>query len=121
VATRDDNTYLIAPQGVDLTGDGLSDLGTEPRTQAHLFGLAGDTYRISLTGAATGAPESDSSASADQEKGPPIEAIMPRIYGNAKLILGLALAILAVGFTLLYRKSSALPVPAKEANERGRR
>jgi len=35
-------------------------------------------------------------------------------------ILGLALAVLAVGFALLYRKSPAVPTPAKEANERGR-
>lgn len=120
VTTKDDNTYLIVPPGVTLSGDGLTDIGTEPRTQDHIFGLIGNTFKIALTGAAAPPPDADATPSADQDSGPKIEPIMPRIYGNAKLILGLALAILAVGFTLLYRKSSALLIPAKEANERGR-
>ena len=40
ILTKDDNTYLIAPNGVTLTGEHLSDLGTEPRTQAHIWGIA---------------------------------------------------------------------------------
>jgi hypothetical protein len=121
VVTQDDNTYLIAPQGVTLAGEGLSDLGTYPRTQAHLFGLPGNTYKITLTGAPVAPPESDAAATDEQDNGPKIEAIPPRIYGNARMILGFALAILGVGFALLYRKSSTLPAPAKEANDRGRR
>jgi 5-hydroxyisourate hydrolase-like protein (transthyretin family) len=121
VVTQDENTYLIAPQGITLAGDGLSDLGTEPRTQAHIFGLPGTTYKIALTGAGAAAPESGAPAADEGESGPPIEAVPPRINGHAVAILGLALAILAVGFALLYRKSPALPPPSKEANERGRR
>jgi hypothetical protein len=44
---------------------------------------------------------------------------MPRIYGQTKLILGLALGALALGLALLYR--SAPSTTTKEANERGRR
>ncbi len=121
VATQDENTYLVAPQGVTLAGGGLSDLGTEPRTQAHLFGLPGATYKITLTGVVAPAPEPGAAATDEPDNGPPIEAIPARIYGNVVPILGLALAILAVGFALLYRKSPDLPAPAKEANERGRR
>ena len=121
VATRDENTYLIAPEGVTLAGAGLTALGTEPRTQAHLFGLSGTTYKITLTGATAPAPEPGTAAADEPDNGPAIEAIPPRINGNAVPILGLALGILAVGFALLYRKSAALPTPAKEANERGRR
>ena len=45
IVTQDENTYLIAPSGVTLTGEKLSDLGTEPRTQAHIYGLTGAAYR----------------------------------------------------------------------------
>lgn len=108
VVTKDDNTYLIAPRGVALSGDGLTDLGADPRTQAHVFGLGADAYKIALT-------------VEEPDNGPPVEAIPPRINGHAPLILGLALAILAVGFARLYGKGSDLPAPAKEAHERGRR
>jgi hypothetical protein len=121
IVTKDENTYLIAPVGVTLAGDGLTDMGAEPRTQAHIFGLPATAYKITLTGAAAPPPDADTSAGADQEGAPRIEVIMPRIYDNAKIILVLALAILAVGFILLYRKSSPVLPAAKEANERGRR
>jgi hypothetical protein len=120
IVTKDDNTYLIAPRGVTLSGDGLQDLGIYPRTQAHIYGLPGNTYKIAVTGAPA-APEPEAAASDEQDNGQKIEAILPRIYRSVPAILGLALAILAVGFTLLYRKSSDLSVPAKETNERGRR
>ena len=114
VVTKDDNTYLIAPNGITLAGTDLRDLGTEPRTQAHIYGLNASAYKIQLTGteAAPPAPASDQAESS----GPQIEQIMPRVFGQAKLILALALGILALGFAILYRT----PNP-KESNERGRR
>ncbi len=126
IATTDENTYLIVPPGVTLTGDGLSDLGVEPKTQDHIFGLPTTAYKITLSGAAAPAADApDSAAGSQDDQGPQIQAILPRIYGKVYVILGLSLAILAVGFVILYRKSSQLPVPAgpaaKEANERGRR
>jgi hypothetical protein len=107
VATTDENTYLIAPKGVTLEAEGLQDLGAEPRTQAHIYGLSAAAYSVKLTGAvdaAAAAPAAlaDDSA-AQQESGPQIEQIMPRIYSRAGLILGLALGILTLGFVLLYR------------------
>jgi len=106
IPSKDENTYLIAPNGVTLTGKGLNDLGTEPRTQAHIFGLPGRSYEITLTGAEAAAP-SDASGGADAESsGPQIEQIMPRLYGQAKAIVGVALGILGLGFALLYRKGS---------------
>lgn len=118
VLTKDDNTYLIAPNGVTLTGANLSDLGTEPRTQAHIYGLQADTYKIKLTGAEA-APPADASAPAagdadSSDSGPQIEQIMPRLYSKVKLILPLALGILAIGFAILYRS----PSPLKDSNER---
>jgi len=107
VATKDDNTYLIAPKGVTMQSPGLQDLGNEPRTGAHIYGLNSDSYIVKLTGAveeaasASSAPADDTAA--QQDSGPQIEQIMPRIYSRAGLILGLALGILALGFALLYR------------------
>jgi hypothetical protein len=126
ILTKDDNTYLIAPNGIALSGDNLADLGTEPRTQAHIWGFQGDSYKIKLTGTEAAAPAEADAAAGSQgdasESGPQIEQIMPRLYSKVKLILALALGILAIGFALLYRAPSAVPSagPGKESNERGR-
>jgi len=123
VATKDDNTYLIAPNGVTLVGENLKDMGTEPRTKARIYGLTGTSYQVKLTGTLT--PATDAGAEGDAEGGPKIEQIMPRLYGKAPLIVGLALGILALGFALLYRaavpSAGAPSGPARETHERGRR
>jgi hypothetical protein len=114
IPTKDENTYLIVPNGITLSGQNLSDLGQEPRTQAHIFGLAANSYKIELTGEAAEAPAAaDDGGQADS--GPQIEQILPRVNAKAPLILALALGILALGFVMLYRAD------AKESNERGRR
>jgi len=122
VVTKDENTYLIAPSGVTLAGDGLSDMGPEPRTQAHIYGLQGDKFKIELSG--TAAPAAAEEAAGQQENSPQIEQILPRLNSQATPILGLALGILALGFILLYRAPTPGGPPAiaaKEKNERARR
>ncbi len=120
IPTQDENTYLVAPEGITLEGAGLQDLGEEPRTHAHIFGLAASAYKIKLTGAvmasAAAEPAADSAADS-QDSGSRIEVILPRVNGKAKLIVGLALAILGFGFVLLYRAQAPA---AKESDERGR-
>jgi hypothetical protein len=120
IVSPDENTYLVAPDGVTLEGAGLQDLGEEPRTHAHIFGLAANAYNIKLTGAVTASaaaePATDSSADS-QDSGSRIEVILPRVNAKAKLIVGLALAILGLGFVLLYRTQAPA---AKESDERGR-
>jgi hypothetical protein len=120
IVTKDDNTYLIVPDGVTLTAENLTDLGQEPRTKAHIFGLPGTAYNIQLTGAEVATPDSTQGAAAPDaaqdttqgaSAGPEIEATMPRVFGEVKPILAIALGILGLGFALLYRK---------EANGRGR-
>jgi Carboxypeptidase regulatory-like domain len=121
VISKDENTYLIVPNGVAMTGEGLNDLGAEPRTQAHIFGLSGATYHVRLTGAmaapqstaaagdssggSTGGSTSNPGGEAD-EAGPRIEQIMPRVNSQKVPIMLVALGILALGFALLYRASS---------------
>jgi len=108
IYSKDENTYLIAPNGITLSGEGLNDLGAEPRTQAHIFGVQGASYSIKLTGeeaappTASGAPAEGGDAAAS-DAGPQIEQIMPRVNGKAIPILGIALGILALGFVILYR------------------
>ena len=116
IASKDENTYLIVPKGVTLTGANLKDMGQEPRTEAHIYGLQEPSYKISLTGAAEPGP-ADSASGSDsngQDPGNQITEIMPRLYKKVAPILALALGILALGFVLLYRTSP------KEPNERGR-
>jgi hypothetical protein len=139
VLTKDEDTYVIVPNGVTLAGAGLNDMGTEPRTQSHIYGLRGSSYKVQLTGSVAAAPaDSAGGDPGDQQEssGPPLEQIMPRVNDQTKLILGLTLGILALGFVLLYRaqpapaavSAGAPPAPAqnstagkaKEANERGR-
>jgi len=103
IPTKDENTYLIVPNGIEIKGDGLNDLGAEPRTQAHIWGLTANTYKVALTGSlAPAAPEAPAEGS---DAGPKIEAIMPRVYKTAPFILISALGVLALGFMLLYRAS----------------
>ncbi len=120
IPSHDENTYLVAPEGVTLEGAGLEDLGEEPRSHAHIFGLRASTYRIKLTGAAAPSaaePAADSGADSQDSGGSQISVIPPRVNAKAPLIVGLALAILGLGFALLYR---AHPPAAKESDERGR-
>src|ERR1039458_363609 len=104
--------------GVTLAGDKLNDLGPEPRTQAHIYGLEGTAYKIQLTGApvavAADTPPADSADASDGA--PQVEVAMPHVFGQVGLILGLALGILALGFAMLYRASAT----DRETNERGR-
>lgn len=108
IASRDDNTYLIAPNGVTLDGKALKDLGTEPRTQAHIYGLAATAYDVKLTGAVAAAADNGAGDATDSS-GPQIEQIMPRLYTQAVPILGIALGILGLGFVLLYRAGQPVP------------
>lgn len=116
IAEREENTYLIVPKGVTLTGDNLNDMGQEPRTEAHIFGVKQMAYKISMTGVAepSAADAGASGDSSGSDPGNQIQEIMPRILRQSKPILGLALGILALGFVLLYRSSP------KEPNERSR-
>jgi hypothetical protein len=109
VVTQDENTYLIVPNGVTLTAEHVNDLGVEPKTQAHIFGLQGTSYNIQLTGAEvapSGAAGGDAGGGQEQDAGPAITPMLPRIYTRTTAILAIAFGILALGFALLYRKEA---------------
>ena len=115
IVSKDENTYLVAPNGVSIAGEKLNDLGLEQKTQARIYGFAATAYNIQLTGEPVAAPAADS-ASADDSGAPKVEIAPPHVLGQTYLILGLALGILALTFAILYRASA----PSKENDERGR-
>ena len=45
--------------------------------------------------------------SGEEESGPSLDQILPRIYGSVYPIVGLTFAVLALGFVLLYRMDAA--------------
>ena len=83
------------------------------RSSGRIQPLSSSTYKIQLTGQA--APAAEETNSADS---PQIQQILPRVNDKTIPILAVALAILALGFVLLYRAPGNNPV--KESDERGR-
>jgi hypothetical protein len=92
---------LVAPAGVEVEGPGLELIGREPRSQAQVFGVSGKAIEVEIAG--TGSIRA-AEAAEDEESGPGIQQILPRLYDRVYLVVGLALAILALGFVMLYRR-----------------
>jgi len=148
-------TLLVAPQGVTLKGDGVEFSRQEPRTQAGIYAVKKSSFELEISGQMP-ASERQGQSAEEPNSGQTIEQLMPKLFnqidGSAsfiqkvlavKWILLLALGILALGFTQLYRRqepaeataaSSTSPrdssapnrdrkgaVAGKEAHERRRR
>ncbi len=98
---------IVAPKGVTLTGDKLKSLGTEPRTQASIYEVEGDQYKVQFTGTGSLRAAAEA-ANTDQQQSdqPQVEARKPRIYDRLIPMLGLMSLILVFGFLLLYRKTA---------------
>jgi hypothetical protein len=123
-------TRIVAPQGVTLSGDGVQTLGPGPQgTNVTIYGVDNADFKIAITG--TGTLRNADQGSGDQGGGASISQIMPRLYGsgspnatfmetvgNVKWIMSLTLAILALGFTLLYRVGSPTESKAKSGSNR---
>lgn len=95
---------LVTPMGVTLTGENVIPIGQEPSTQASVYDVQGPEFSIQIEGSGQlnrGEPAAQPSG------GSGIERISARVYERLYPILGLAFLILLVGFTLLYRRSSA--------------
>jgi hypothetical protein len=96
---------IIAPQGVQLDSPALTNLGPEPRTQATVYELKGTEFALSIagTGSLRDSGAESASAAASEQETPGIDVVKPRVYNRLAVILGLAFAMLAVGFVMLYR------------------
>ncbi|MBI4873444.1 MAG: hypothetical protein HY822_02285, partial [Acidobacteria bacterium] len=96
-------TRLVAPQGIQIQGEGLEDLGREPRSQAQIFGVKASSIEVEVQGA--GSMRAAEAASEDEDAGPGIQQILPRLYDRVYYVMALGVLILALGFALLYRRS----------------
>lgn len=130
-------TRIVAPKGVIIKGDGVQNLGTEPQSQATIYGIKGPVYKVSVEG--VGLLKQDAPAESGEDNGAPrLTENLPKIYGlmsstaglldtanSVKWFLITVLGMLACAFVLLYRKGNpnedAVPLQAKAKNDRGKR
>ncbi len=101
-------TRLVVPPGVELKGKGLEEAGVEPRSQARVFNVAAGPFEVEIAGA--GSLRASEAPAEDEDSGPGIQQILPRLYDRAWVVIGITLAILALGFVMLYRRTPP-PVP----------
>jgi hypothetical protein len=130
ILSKGGQTRMIAPVGVEFKGDGLKNLGQEPRTKATIWGVDGPAIHFTVEG--TGALADSATASGGEGRGeggtgqPALTMNLPRLYGltlgsselwstvlAVKWVLLSVLSMLTLSFVLLYRKS--VPADQKEA------
>jgi hypothetical protein len=106
-ARTDFPTRLVTPGGVTLSGDGVTSLGQEPQTAAHIYEVTAPSYEVKIEG--TGAfRQDDSGGGAQEDTGQPkVEEVNARVYTRMYWVLGLTLGILGLGGVLLYRRGEA--------------
>jgi len=109
VVASDAATHLVSPSAVTLTGDGIEPAGQEPQTQAHIYNLTGLDYNVLIEGMGSLRPDTSAAASqaGDDSGSPKVEIAAARIYSQLGWVLGLALAILALGGVMLFRRGAA--------------
>ncbi len=111
VASNDPPVKLVTPGAVTLSGDGISDLGQEPSTQARVYGFKGNSFKVGILGVGTiRTPQDQPTAGAPgEESGAPkcCEEVPARVNKQAAWVLGIALTILLLGGLLLFRRGTA--------------
>jgi hypothetical protein len=99
---------IVTPSTVTVSGEGIESLGQEPTTKAHIYGIKGDRFEAKIEGIGALRTGEESGEQPKEDTGqPPIEQVPPRVYTRLGWVLGLALAILLLGGTLLFRKGTA--------------
>ena len=97
-AMKSDLTMMAVQAGVEVKGEGIESEGVEPKTQATIWKIPGDSFKVDLSGSGELKPEAGGEA-----EGPGIQQIQARIYDKLYWVLGLAFGVLAVGFYLNFR------------------
>ncbi|HTP89435.1 MAG TPA: hypothetical protein VMJ34_20940 [Bryobacteraceae bacterium] len=93
---------LVVPAGVTLKGDNLDMIGQEPTTQAVIYNVKGNDFKVQVQG--TGALSPDNGSAADSGA-PQIQEATPRLYDRVGWILGITFSILLLGSILLWRRA----------------
>ena len=96
---------IVVPKGVTLKADNLSDLGVEPRTQATIYEVKGNEYKVAIegTGSLRAAAEAATAPAASDAPDDKIDEVKPRVYSRLYWILGFVAMFLISGFIILYR------------------
>jgi len=117
-------TRLIVPQGVTLSGPMIASMGQEPQTKAFLYQVNGARYDVKIEGTGSLRAAAETAGGNEEDSGPGIDEILPPIYDHRFVLVALALAILGVGFVMLYRRGSEVgpetAAPAAKREEKRR-
>lgn len=112
---------MVTPPGVTVKGPDVEALGTEPTSQASIYGIKGPDVQVNVEGVgALEDPSAGDNGQGGDSGSPGISENLPKLYGLAmgnasllesfnavKWILATILGMLALGFILLYRKGDA--------------
>jgi hypothetical protein len=123
VLHKEGTTRLVSPKGVTLKGEGLTELGREPATQAAIYNLAKQDFKVAIEGTGTLRDTAEGEGQGEVE-GAGIQEILPRVYTKLPVVLALAFGILVLGFVMLFRSSPGQPEtatagPAGKGKRRG--
>ncbi len=111
---------VVAPSGVTLTSDALTQIGQEPTMMASVYEVKGPAFSLEIRGEGT-LRSDDHSHEEEAETGRGMRPIRPHLYNRLYWILGLTLLILLVGFLALAgaQKLHAGGQGSKPAGPRG--
>lgn len=112
-------TRLVAPRGVTIAGEGVVPLGEEPQTKASIFDVKNPDFTVTIEGEGS-LREPGGAPGETEESGPGIQQIPPRLYDRLYWVLGLAVAILGLGFAILYRSGGGDESPGAQAGKQPR-
>lgn len=104
---------LVVPEKVTLEADNIKEIGHEPSTHATIFEVVGKEYAVSFSG--TGSLSTPEEPPAQGGGGAGIQQIQARINSRAWVVIGMGIAILLLGFLLLYRRGEGVVPPVKTA------
>lgn len=97
---------LVAPKGVQLSGQDIQEVGTEPKTQATIYNVvAPDLFSFDINGTGSLRGASEAGGGGDESDSPPLREGQPQIYAHLPWLLTFTFAILGVGLVYLYRTS----------------
>jgi hypothetical protein len=109
---------VVTGPAVTLDSPGLTFMGQEPKLQAHIYDVKDTSFEAKISGfglirqddasSGGGAAQGGQAQAQEEDNGSPNpEAGPARIYQRLYWVLGLTFGLLALGGTLLYRRSAA--------------
>jgi hypothetical protein len=108
-------TSLIAPEGVQLKGEGLEVRPPPPQFKGSIYQTTAPAYKVEIEG--SGVLRQPQAGGDSEQSGPQISFVLPKLYDKLTWVLALSFSILALGFVLLYR-SGQTAVPDKKSGKK---